>query len=83
MNHALSPFPSIKGAVKQLVFRMYYQKYLWLGKEPNFAALIWGWETGNNQLVWKLSELNAAPGEILNAGKVVVIDAVVVVEKHR
>lgn len=65
MKPDLSTLPPTEGAVKQHAFRTYHQVHLWLGEEPNGGAPNWGWERRNDQLVPKLSELDAAPDEIL------------------
>ncbi|KAG5864390.1 hypothetical protein JTB14_022288 [Gonioctena quinquepunctata] len=53
------------GTVEEHTFRTNHQVHLWLRKEPNGEAPSWGWKRRNDQLVPKLSELDAAPDEIV------------------
>jgi len=57
--------PPTASSTKFHCLRTYYQIMVWLEKEGDMDVMNWGWKLEDNQLVPNMTEINAAPDNLL------------------
>ena len=57
--------PPTTSSTKFHCLRVYYQIMVWMGTDDGMDALDWGWKVDNNQMVPIMTEMKAAPDNLL------------------